>query len=116
MKNTNRNISIVAANLMPDGSFDIYLDFSGQREYLMHHRNRPCLYSALSGGVRLDDWNRSKLWKPRCHVWNGRTRVRQEKSVFSHLDRVIRDFLACRSEDAVFGAYREAAVLADSAA
>ena len=34
----NRNVKIVAGNGMKDGWFDIYLDFSGNREYLMPHR------------------------------------------------------------------------------
>ena len=41
--------------------FDIYLEFSGQREYLTSHRYNSRLYKVLKDGIYLDDFRR---WKP----------------------------------------------------
>lgn len=55
MKYTNSNIRLVAVNRDHMDGFNIYLDFSGQREYLMSHRHNGLLYKMLEDGVRLAD-------------------------------------------------------------
>jgi len=55
----NRNVKIVVDNGMKDGWFDIYLDFSGTREYLMPHRQNKRLYSMLKDGLRIEELERN---------------------------------------------------------
>ena len=55
----NRNVKIVADDGMKDGWFDIYLDFSGNREYLMPHRQNDRLYSLLKDGLRIEELERN---------------------------------------------------------
>jgi len=63
MKNTKntRNIRVIAENSENMSGFDIYLDFSGHREYLESHRHNGMLYKLLENGVSLDEMRR---WKP----------------------------------------------------
>lgn len=42
--------------------FDIYIDFSGNREYLMPHRPNILLFNLLRGGVTLGELERN-MWK-----------------------------------------------------
>ena len=97
MKNTNPNTRILAGTHHVDGGFDIYLDFSGKREYLITHRYNPFLYAALKDGISLDRWRREKAWKPNAGVWNGRM-VRQLEGAAKHLNAVIDDYLEHREE------------------
>ena len=61
MKNGARNVRIIAVNAAGKHGFDIFLDFSGQREYLMSHRHNGPLYSMLCDGAPLDEVRR---WRP----------------------------------------------------
>ena len=59
MKNPERNIKVYAVNnYKVDNKFDIYLEFSGQREWLMMHRHSGILFGILKNGARLDDLRR----------------------------------------------------------
>lgn len=60
---SNRNLKVIAINNGNKDGFNIYLDFSGQREYLMHHRNNSRLYAMLKDGVVIADIRRRK---PSC--------------------------------------------------
>lgn len=53
-----RKIRVIAANNYKKGGFDIYLDFSGRREYLMRHRHNGVIYNMIGNGVRLEDLKR----------------------------------------------------------
>ena len=66
MKIGNRNIRIIPENNLRCGGFDVYLEFSGQREYLMWHRHNGILYDILKSGIRLDDLWRMLQKKPAC--------------------------------------------------
>ena len=73
MKNSGSNIRIVAeANEM--NGFDIFVDISGSREYLMSHRNNEYLYKMLAKGMYLDSIRR---WRPnssyRAHTHRARS-------------------------------------------
>ena len=61
MKNNTRNVRIAAVNKSAEDGFNIYLDFSGQREFLMHHRHNGLLFELLKNGIRADDLRR---WSP----------------------------------------------------
>lgn len=59
MNHYNRNILVVAENNRCQQGFDVYLVFSGQREYLFTHRHNGAMYCALQNGIRLADLQRS---------------------------------------------------------
>lgn len=55
---TRRNMMIYAENTEGKSGFDIYISFSGQREYLMFHRHNAFLYELLKDGVKVDEFKR----------------------------------------------------------
>jgi len=65
MKTTNyifpRNVKIHAVNDGANDGFNIFVDFSGRREFLMHHRHNGLLYAILKDGIRLEALRR---WRP----------------------------------------------------
>lgn len=59
MKNPERSIRVIAVNnYKVESKFDIYLDFSGQREWLMMHRHSGLLFGLLRNGVSLAELRR----------------------------------------------------------
>ena len=58
MKSYSRNILVLAENNGTNNGFNIYLIFSGQREYLMTHRHNGAMYRMLENGIRLSDMQR----------------------------------------------------------
>lgn len=59
MKNTN-NIRIFATETENNDWINIYLDFSGQFEYVMSHRANDYLYESLKNGMNVADLERNK--------------------------------------------------------
>lgn len=86
MTKKNRNISILAQNTTDARGFHIYLDFSGQREYLMSHRHNGLLYDLLKDGVALDDVRR---WRPSGNRKRGRSRRRREECLYHMVDHLL---------------------------
>ena len=58
---TNTNNRIFAENSGNSSGFDIWLDLSGERHYLMHHRHNAMMYVLLKDGISLGELAR---WKP----------------------------------------------------
>lgn len=59
MKNQERRIKVVAVNnYKVESKFDIYLEFSGHREWLMMHRHSGILYGILKDGISLNELRR----------------------------------------------------------
>lgn len=93
----DRNIRVTAENLNPYG-FDIILDFSGKKEYLVSHRYNGRLYRVLKDGVSLDLLQRKKPH----HILresHGRRiihRSAQFDNMINHLKLVIDDYLTYR--------------------
>ncbi len=58
MKRYNRNIMVFAENNGYKSGFNVYLVFSGQREYLFTHRHNGAMYNILKDGIRLADLQR----------------------------------------------------------
>lgn len=82
---TLKNVRVFAKNREGKSGFNIYLDFSGQREFLVAHRHSGLLYNLLKDGMRTDDLRR---WTPRrrtasCHRLEG---------MVSHLLAVVDDY------------------------
>lgn len=53
-----RGVMVVAENNGSARGFNIYLDFSGQREFLMWHRHNGFLFNLLRHGRRVSDLRR----------------------------------------------------------
>ena len=58
-ENMSRNVRLVAEGTREQDWFDIYIDFSGSREYLMPHRKNDRLYGLLKDGMSIGDLERS---------------------------------------------------------
>lgn len=79
MKNPDRGIRVFAVNNdKVHCKFDIYLEFSGQREWLMICRHNGILYNVLKNGISLGELRRVK----------GRDRERVQ-----HLIKVIDEYI-----------------------
>ena len=93
MKNGARNVRIIAVNAAGKHGFDIFLDFSGQREYLMSHRHNGPLYSMLCDGAPLDEVRR---WRPTGGHGPRAVRRRHSETLHNsvrHLLLVVDDYL-----------------------
>ena len=55
------NINVLAVNDGSNPGFNIFLDFSGQKQFLMYHRHNGLLYKLLKDGVRLQELRRLEL-------------------------------------------------------
>ncbi|MBP3817280.1 MAG: hypothetical protein J6H31_03175 [Butyrivibrio sp.] len=58
---TNTNNRILAENNEGSTGFDVWLNLSGKRHYLMHHRDNVMIYDLLKDGISLGELAR---WKP----------------------------------------------------
>lgn len=97
MNNKIRNVRIIAINNGILDGFNIYLDFSGQREFLMHHRHNGLLYALLKDGIRADELRR---WSPAVGRGSrGRAATDQLKGMVSHLLLVVDDYIRERGAD-----------------
>ena len=88
----NRNIRVLAENNGDKDGFNIFLDFSGQREYLMYHRHNGQLYTMLKDGVIVDD---ARRWKP-SKIHSRRARRNGSAELYdtvNYLISVIDDYL-----------------------
>ena len=109
-----RNVVVKAENSDGKNGFDVYLEFSGQREYLMHHRHNGMVFCRLADGIRVEELRRANAYKAESRR-RARSRRRAGKSYlfdknggrgqradnsFSHLMDVIDDYLTYRDEDA----------------
>ena len=89
MKEAMRNVKIYSENVANAVGFNIILDLSGKREFLMHHRRNGLLYQLLKNGVRLEELRR---WKPTKQA----SRREQQAKVLNmknHLIKVIDCYL-----------------------
>ena len=101
MKRYSRNIWVVAENNGNQDGFNIYLEFSGQREYLMTHRHSGILYGLLKDGVRLVELQRM-LMDPnnQCVLArrSGILPVKQYRDKIRYLLQVIEEYIMDREE------------------
>lgn len=87
---STRNIRVIAENNGNKDGFNIYLNFSGQQEFVVSHRHNALLYSLMCNGIHLDDLRR---WKPKA---SQRKVNRQLVNMVHHSLKVIDDYLADR--------------------
>ncbi|MBE6013749.1 MAG: hypothetical protein E7241_00070 [Lachnospiraceae bacterium] len=103
----NRNVRLVAETSQKTG-FDIYLDFSGNREYLMAHRYNKDLYNILKDGIKLVEFERStrklisdssqynqagKNSGPRRKIKNKRNRSKKFENSLEHVINVANEYM-----------------------
>ena len=82
------NTCIIAVNNGRETGFNIFLEFSGQREFLLWHRHNGLLFNLLKDGLRIENLQR---WKPR--------RRSQDKlgNMIKHLLNVVDNYITERS-------------------
>ena len=88
--NEHTNIKLIPENLDGQNGFNIYIDFSGQREYLMTYRHNGPLYNLLKNGIKLDDLIRYKFKKKSGHQ---KRYYNKENQAVDHLLRTVDDYL-----------------------
>ena len=92
-----KNIRIIAinstdafGNFVP--GFDIYLDFSGKREKIVHHKHNGLLYAFLKDGMRLDQF---RCMRPdQLRTYCGGTYSKQSRSRLDKLSKMIKNLLS----------------------
>ena len=95
MKVKEYNMRVIAENNGNRDGFNIYLDFSGQREFLMYHRHNGLLFGLLKNGMRteaLRRWTPSRAAKEVCSFNRKRVCGRMNQMV-RHLLEVVDDYL-----------------------
>ena len=97
-----RNLRIIAVNNGNASGFNIYLDFSGNIEFLTYHRHNCYLYDLLKDSIRVDDLRRMKHIKAdTCtHITRKSQRYRSGviEHIVSHLVNMIDRHLIERNE------------------
>ena len=107
MKKAMHDVKVYAKHVEKRDGFDVYLDFSGQEEYLMHHRRNHDLWALLADRPYLSDLqrkisNRKVFYKVDSDFHNGenygrkgnrRNRNQKLDKMLSHLFMVIDDYL-----------------------
>ena len=92
-----KNIRIIAINSTDSmgnslPGFDIYLDFSGKREKIDHHKHNGLLYAVLKDGMRLDQIRRMRPDQLRTYC--GGTYSKQSRSRLDKLSKMIKNLLS----------------------
>ena len=95
MKNTTRNVRIYAENLGSRHGFNIYLDFSGQREFLMYHRHNGLTYDVLKDGMSLGELYRLDPYS----LFRIANYSRDSAHSLRHITMVVNDYLMEREND-----------------
>ncbi len=102
MKKMNNNVWLFVENRDCQDGFNIYLDFSGQREYLMSHRHNGFLYNMLKDGMRLADLQRlrgSKALSSQFYRKYGVYRGNALDSTLCHLLNVVDEYMTEKFAD-----------------
>lgn len=90
ISNKPKNITLYPENIHGKSGFNIYIDFSGQRELLMTHRHNGALYNVLKNGINLDDLTRYFFKKKSGHQSQFNTR---EQLAINHLLKTVDEYL-----------------------
>lgn len=96
-KNNYRNVKVLAKKSDKLKGFDVYIDFSGKREYLIYHRPNQELYQVLKNGISLEALHRSsKILKQHNSD--------RPFNAMLHLIKVVDDYIEYRDEEALYEA------------
>lgn len=104
MKKENRNIRILAENNGNSNGFNVYIEFSGRKEYLMFHRHSGLLYGMLKDGMALSDlrrWRVSRISRGTSRRYQPRRSVKLKNTV-GHLLAAVDDYMLERNTDVDF--------------
>lgn len=95
MRENSRNIVVQVENRTDNRGFHVYLNFSGQREYLMTHRHNGLLYELLKDGAVLGDMKRWSMGDIAGKIGYSPRSPRSDKlkNMVDHLLIVIGDYL-----------------------
>ena len=98
MKNTNDSVRVRAENRDNVHGFDVWLEFSGRREYLLFHRHNGLLYEVLKDGVTVGALRRQRTLLPPCGLGRRQERRRSTRlqDMVDHLLLVIDDYMKDR--------------------
>ena len=101
MKRYSRNILVFAENNGNQHGFNVYLVFSGQREYLFTHRHNGAMFGMLKDGIRLADLQRGvrEMNLPAlCNRRTGYTATKQLRNSMRYLMMVIDEYIEDREQ------------------
>ena len=98
MKKIYRNIRVLAVNNGNRRGFNVYVEFSGQREYLMTHRHNGPMFMLLKDGISYADIKRCNPDKVLAlsPAWKGRKDSVKVGNMIRHLQRTIDEYLVDR--------------------
>lgn len=85
--NEVKNVRIFATSRYSRDGINLYIDFSGQREYIMSYRYSRDLYKCLKKGIALEDLR--AMGRGRHDTRNGQTTAHAAK----HIAKVADDFI-----------------------
>ena len=89
-----KNVRVICFN-NNKGSLDIYMEFSGQREYLMTYRHNGPIYDVLCRGISLDDLRR---YDAKIAPTYSRIHLKEHKRTAGHLRHTIDHILNVADE------------------
>ena len=90
-----KNVRVIAVNRELEDGFNIYLDFSGRREYLLSHRHNGIMYEILKDGISVEKLKRTKphqLYTEYGFRFTGRNSSKLERQL-NHLNDIIEEYL-----------------------
>lgn len=91
---TEKNIRVVAQNCNDVNGFNIYLELSGRREYIMWHRHDGILFNVLKDGVYLNTLKREKPHK----LFGSKRIAIQKRRICSSYDKKIKRIIKILDE------------------
>ena len=84
----NNNIKLIAYMNETNG-IDIYIDQSGFKNYLMHHKYSDELYSLIKDGRRIDDLRRLSSRNVFTNTYRSSTQKRRNRVAHNVIDHVL---------------------------
>ncbi len=98
MKHASDSVRVLAENRDKVHGFDVWLEFSGRREYLFFHRHNGLLYEVLKDGVTVGTLRRQRTLLPPCRLGRKQERRRGARlqDMVDHLLLVIDDYMKDR--------------------
>ena len=90
-----KNVRVYAVNRNSEEGFNVYLDFSGQREYVVSRRHNGILYEILKDGISLERLKRTKphqLYTEYGFHFSGRNSAKLESQI-KHLVEVLEEYI-----------------------
>lgn len=84
-----KNVRIICFNKPNKDGLDIYIEFSGKREYLMSYRHNGSIYDVLCRGISIDELRRYDPKVPKAPNGCRPHRLKTYKRTNQHLRHTI---------------------------